>query len=115
MTKVGHLKPNGRENGYAGHFETLTLAIPIELVRADGGPDTAAPSHRITTRTQNGVTVEIGSAWTKTLQRGDRAGEPFLSLSIDDPSFSHPLNVAAFKTKDGGGYDIVFRRRQDAA
>ena len=44
-----------------------------------------------------------------------REGEQFLSLTLTDPSFGKPLNVAAFKTDIEGAWDIVFRHRQEKA
>jgi uncharacterized protein (DUF736 family) len=57
--------------------------------------------------------VRIGSVWKKTIKAQRRAGEEFLSLTVDEPSFPAPLNVAAFMTERPGIWDITWRRRQD--
>ena len=40
-----------------------------------------------------------------------------LSLSLDDPSFSEPLNLAAFKAEEADTLDVVWNRprQKDAA
>jgi hypothetical protein len=55
--------------------------------------------------------MPIGSAWLKTAKHGPRAGQRFLTLSIDYPGSSGPLNVAAFPDGDIGEWIIVWRRR----
>jgi uncharacterized protein (DUF736 family) len=54
--------------------------------------------------------VEIGAAWLK--KRKDGSGEAFLTITLDDPSFDRPINIAAFPEKDGG-YQISWRRQAD--
>jgi uncharacterized protein (DUF736 family) len=63
-----------------------------------------------------GNPVRIGAAWEKTIKRGERVGEEFLSLTLDDPSLPNSLNVAAFKSNtDDDVWEITFRRRQAGA
>ena len=52
---------------------------------------------------------EIGAAWEKVIERGDHAGEKFLSITIDDPSLLSQMNLAAF-LRDGGAYDVAWSR-----
>jgi uncharacterized protein (DUF736 family) len=64
--------------------------------------------------------VQIGSAWCKTAKHGPRAGERFLTLSIDFPGLSAALNIAAFRDVASGDWIVTWRRRgtrnaQDAA
>ena len=115
MSEIGFLSPSqeGPENVLTGSIRTLQLALDITL-RPTGEPaNSTRPSHRIMTKTEIGQFVEVGSAWTKEMTRPDKFGETFLSLTIDDPSFAHALNVSAFKSPDSDKYRITWRRRQE--
>lgn len=57
---------------------------------------------------------KIGAAWLKKPNKPQSKISEFLSLTLDDPSFPTPLNVAAFP-KGNGEWDISWRRRQTAA
>lgn len=102
-------KPDGE---YTGRIETLQLDLNVclEPSTRSGHPD--APTHRVHARNLQGNYIEIGAAWRKSIQRGDRAGEPFFSLTLDDPSLPHALSVAAFKNRDDSGFTVSWRRRQ---
>ena len=67
--------------------------------------------------TDDGEIVPVGSVWKRDIKRGDREGESMLSLSLDDPSFSEPLNLAAFKAEEADTLDVVWNRprQKDAA
>ena len=117
MSAIGHLRPTG-DNQYGdlvGSIRTLALDLTIRLATESSEADSNVPSHKIFARHPSGGEVCIGAAWLKTIQRGDRFGEKFLSISIDDPSLPHALHVAAFKQGDTAQWEITWRRRQDAA
>lgn len=115
MSRIGILKPAGPNDFWSdlrGSIRTFTFKgdIRIEVLREPPThPD--APSHSVSIRDSDGEMMELGSAWSKTLNRGPDAGGTFLSVTLDDPSFAHPLNFAVFK--DGEAGIATWRRRQD--
>ena len=114
MADIGYLTTDtdGDEEVLIGHIRTLELAVDLSLRPTGEDANSRRPSHRIFAKSTQGRLTQIGSAWTKEMKQPDRFGETFLSLTLDDPSFSHPLNVSAFKEKNGDGYTITWRRRQ---
>lgn len=117
MSRIGTLKPTGPHDFWSdlrGQVRTLSFKadLRIEAIRdPNAHPD--APSHRVTMRDIEGEPMEIGSAWSKTINRGSNSGETFLSVTLDDPSFAHPLNFAVFK--EGETAVATWRRRQEQA
>ena len=59
------------------------------------------PSHRI-----HANRFEAGAAWTK--QTND--GREYLSLKLDDPTFTAPIFANLFEDKDGKGHSLVWSR-----
>ena len=117
MSKIGNLKSktvNGRDV-YSGSICTLEHSIIITMRPISGKASDNAPSHEISTMNKDGIETEIGAAWEKQFSRGTNPGEKFFSITIDDPSFNRPLNVAAFKNGQTGDWDIMYRRRQERA
>ena len=115
MSEIGFLMPTheGPEEILTGTIRTLQMVLDVSLQPTGEPVGSQRPSHRIAARSPTGQYVEIGSAWTKEMTRPDKFGETFLSLTIDDPSFAHPLNVSAFKKPNSDEYRITWRRRQD--
>lgn len=114
MSEVGYLKPemDGGEEVLIGQIRTLELAVDLSLRPTGEGLRSRRPSHLIFAKSAQGRLTQIGSAWTKEMNAADRTGEKFLSLTLDDPSFARPLNVAAFKDAETGNYTITWRRHQ---
>lgn len=106
----GRLAPADGGAAFAGQINTLQLQLRIVL-RANpryrsGNND--SPKYEVFAKTSAGE-VQIGRAWERAIDRGERAGEKMLSLTLDDPSFDKPLNLAAFPNADGG-FDVAWRR-----
>lgn len=98
MAIIGSFSTNG--NLISGSVRTLTVSmkarlVPIERTSRD------APDFRIL----SGM-AEVGAAWSKT--SGD--GEPYISVTLDDPSFNAPINAALWPTQTDGDYDLVWNR-----
>ncbi|MGJ8513595.1 DUF736 domain-containing protein [Carnimonas bestiolae] len=68
------------EDGYTGTLRTLTLNAM--LVPNDKGDNESAPDFRL-----QAASYGIGAGWRKTSE----AGRPYVSVTLDDPSF--PANV----------------------
>lgn len=114
MSKIGTLTPTGPGDFWSdlrGQIRTLVFKADIRI-EADRNPpaNPDAPSHRVFMRDADGGPMELGSAWSRKINRGTNAGETFLSVTLDDPSFPHPINFAVFK--DGETASATWRRRQ---
>ena len=116
--KIGTLKPTGPGDYWSdlrGPIRTLAFKGDIRIAaisNPSANPD--APTHRVFMRDPDGEMTETGGAWKREITRGPKQGEAFLSVTLDDPSFAHPLNFAVFK--DGEQATATWRRRQtDAA
>lgn len=88
MSQIGTFTKT--KDGYTGQLRTLTLEAAVTILPVETPGVENAPDFRIFT-TQN---VEIGAAWRRT---GEAAGE-YLSLSLDDPSFAHPIRANLFQS-----------------
>lgn len=87
MPQIGTFTRN--DDGFFGNITTLTIdaklaILPTELFDADNAPD-----HRIFCEG-----MEIGAAWDRT---SEKAGA-YLSVSIDDPSFTQPIRANLFQS-----------------
>lgn len=112
MSIIGTLAPVQRDGAQAlhGHICTLTLDCTL-LLQPTGEPSGSnRPAFRVHAEKAADHIVEIGAAWQK--RRKDGSGEPFLTITLDDPSFDNAINVAAFPNENGG-YQISWRRQAD--
>lgn len=114
MTTIGNLTPRSKEDFWAeltGSIRTLAFQADVRFRRnASATADSTQPSHRVGVRGPQGEFIDIGAAWTKTMKRGTGVGEEFLSVTLDDPSFPHPINFAVFRDEDTA--IATWRRRQ---
>jgi len=102
MSKVNMLdKVAG--GGLRGRFKTLKLDIPVQFEPTGKTGD--SPAYEVFS---DGV--RLGAAWEKNTGQG----EVYYSISIDDPSFDAPINLAAFQ-RDGGFAVVWSRPREKAA
>jgi uncharacterized protein (DUF736 family) len=109
---INKLKEDG-QGGLTGMIVTLEHNLKIHLNPCVArSPE--SPMFEIFAIGKGAVEVKVGAAWEK---KTTKTGEIFYSLTIDDVSFSEPLNVTAFKAKEGFGvYEIVWQRpRQQKA
>ncbi|MGB0497279.1 MAG: DUF736 domain-containing protein [Rubricella sp.] len=85
MATIGTFKKTGNE--YVGEIVTLSVqAKNVRIVPEEGGNGNA-PSHRVFVGR-----AEIGAAWSKT----SNEGRDYLSLKLDDPSFTQPIYANLF-------------------
>ena len=92
MASIGTFKKTGTD--YTG--EIVTLSVQAKGVRITAEPDRTndnAPSHRVFVGR-----AEIGAAWTKRSMETDR---DYLSVKLDDPSFTAPIYANLFDEEDG--------------
>jgi uncharacterized protein (DUF736 family) len=102
---LNKLKEDG-QGGLIGMINTLEHNLKIHL-KPCAARTTESPAFEIFAVGKGAVDVKVGAAWEK---KTNKTGEIFYSLTIDDVSFSEPLNVTAFKAEAYGVYDIVWKR-----
>lgn len=100
MATIGTFQQSGNE--FTG--EIVTLSLQAKKVRI--APDTRtsgenAPSHRIFVGR-----IEIGAAWSKQ----SNEGRSYLSLKLDDPSFTAPIYANLVEEEDGQSYSLIWSR-----
>ncbi|MEI9414144.1 DUF736 domain-containing protein [Mesorhizobium sp. Cs1321R2N1] len=86
MSQIGIFTRN--DDGFFGNIVTLTIDAKLAILPVEKSDAENAPEHRIYC---DGV--EIGAAWDRT---GEKAGA-YLSVLIDDPSFTQPIRANLFQ------------------
>ena len=95
--QIGTFKNNGR--GYIGIIHTLTLKAEVTLEpNRNTGPK--APALRVF---HNGS--EVGIAFAKTSEKGN----PYLSVLLDDPSFTGPVYATLIQS-DNSEHKLIWSR-----
>ncbi|HEV7368957.1 DUF736 domain-containing protein, partial [Arenibaculum sp.] len=82
-------------------LRTIKLHLEFQLFPTAERTSDEAPAFDVVT--MDGV--HLGAAW----ERESRGGVAYLSMTLDDPSFEAPLNIAAFE-REGGNWDLVWNR-----
>ena len=86
MATIGTFKKTGNE--YVGEIVTLNVqAQNVRIVPEDSASGENAPSHRVFVGR-----AEIGAAWSKR----SNENRDYLSLKLDDPSFTQPIYANLF-------------------
>ncbi|OYV99164.1 MAG: hypothetical protein B7Z58_18810 [Acidiphilium sp. 37-64-53] len=103
MANIGTFKKVGNEF----HGEIVTLSVQTKNVRIV--PETNrtsdnAPSHRIYVSK-----ADLGAGWSKR----SAEGRDYISVKLDDPSFSAPIYANLFGDEGSDGYTLIwFGKRQ---
>lgn len=87
MAQIGTFTRN--DDGFFGNISTLILDAKLAILPAEKSDAENAPDHRVFCEG-----MEIGAAWDRT---GEKAGN-YLSVSIDDPSFTQPIRTNLFQS-----------------
>lgn len=87
MTQIGTFTRN--DDGFFGNLSTLTIEAKIAILPAEKSKTEHAPDHLIYCEG-----MAVGAAWDRA---GDKAGD-YLSVSIDDPSFTQPIRAKLFRS-----------------
>jgi uncharacterized protein (DUF736 family) len=100
MASIGSFKKVG--NDFKGAITTLNLqAKDVRIVAEPNRTSENAPSHRV-----YAARAEIGAAWSKRSEEG----RDYLSLKLDDPSFTAPIYANLFDDEGGEGYTLLWSR-----
>ena len=95
MTTIGLFAKTA--HGYRGTLRTLTLNTKLAIVEVKKQGD--GPNYRVFA----GQT-EVGAGWKRT----SRTGRGYVSLKLDDPSFTQPINASLMEID--GEYCLVWSR-----
>ena len=104
MANIGSFKKVGNE--LQGEIVTLSVQTKgVRIVPETSRGNDNAPSHRVYVGR-----AEIGAAWSKRSEEG----RDYLSLKLDDPSFTSPIYANLFEDEDGEGYSLIWSRGRRA-
>jgi uncharacterized protein (DUF736 family) len=104
MANIGSFKKVGSE--LQGEIVTLSVQTKgVRIVPEANRVSDNAPSHRVFVGR-----AEIGAAWSKR----SNEGRDYLSLKLDDPSFTAPIYGNLFEDEDGEGYSLIWSRGRRA-
>lgn len=104
MANIGSFTKSG--DSYTGEIVTMGIQTKnVRILPEDASSNDNAPSHRIFVGR-----AEIGAAWSKVT----REGRNYLSLKLDDPSFTAPIFASLFDDEDGKTYNLIWTRNRPA-
>jgi uncharacterized protein (DUF736 family) len=100
MANIGTFKKSGTE--FQGEIHTLSVqAKGVRIVPETNRANDNAPSHRVYVGR-----AEIGAAWSKR----SNEGRDYLSVKLDDPSFTAPIYANLFDGADGETLTLIWSR-----
>jgi uncharacterized protein (DUF736 family) len=100
MANIGTFKKSGQE--FQGEIRTLSVqAKGVRIVPETNRANDNAPSHRVFV-----ARAEIGAAWSKR----SNEGRDYLSVKLDDPSFTAPIYANLFDDADGETFTLIWSR-----
>lgn len=99
MATIGTFTHQG--NAYKGAITTLALQLKTVQIIPEDSTNQNGPSHRVFAGS-----TEIGAAWTKQ----SNEGRAYLSVKLDDPSFSAPIFANLFADEDGHSHSLIWSR-----
>jgi uncharacterized protein (DUF736 family) len=100
MANIGSFKKSGPE--FQGEIVTLSVqAKGVRIVPETNRANGDAPSHRVYVGR-----AEIGAAWS----RRSAQERDYLSVKLDDPSFTAPIYANLFEDEDGEAHTLIWSR-----
>lgn len=97
MANIGTF--TAQNDSYTGTVRTLTLNVKVKIVPNDKDSENA-PDYRIVAGN-----FEIGAAWKKI----SRAERPYLSVTLDAPSFPATIYARLVESEDGT-HNLIWSR-----
>ena len=99
MANIGTFKKSGQE--FQGEIRTLSVQARVRIVPEANRANDTAPSHRVFVGR-----AEIGAAWSKR----SNEGRDYLSVKLDDPSFTAPIYANLFDDAEGETFTLIWSR-----
>jgi uncharacterized protein (DUF736 family) len=100
MANIGTFKKSGHE--FQGEISTLSVQTKgVRIVPETNRTNDNAPSYRVYVGR-----AEIGAAWSKR----SNEGRDYLSVKLDDPSFTAPIYANLFDDPDGETFTLIWSR-----
>jgi uncharacterized protein (DUF736 family) len=99
MAQIGSFTRDN-DGVFIGMIRTLNISVKA-TIRPAGKDSERAPDYRVTA---NGV--EFGAGWSKSAKE---SGLEYLSLKLDDPSFTGPVYATLIQS-DNGEYKLIWSR-----
>jgi len=100
MANIGSFKKSGQE--FVGEIVTLSLQTKgVRIIPETNRTNDNAPSHRVYVGR-----AEIGAAWSKR----STEGRDYLSVKLDDPSFTAPIYANLFDDEGGETFTLIWSR-----
>ena len=100
MANIGTFKKAG--DNFEGEIVTISLQTKkVRIVAETSAQSENAPTHRVYVGR-----AEIGAGWAKC----SREGRDYLSLKLDDPSFSDAIYASLFADDDGKTHNLIWSR-----
>ena len=101
MANIGTFKKSD-DNNYTGEIVTMSLQKKnVTIVAEEASENENAPSHRVFV-----AKAEIGACW----QKSSKEGRNYLSIKLDDPSFTAPIFASLFADEDGKTHNLIWSR-----
>jgi uncharacterized protein (DUF736 family) len=101
MANIGTFKQSG-DNSYTGEIVTMSLQKKnVTVVPEAPSENENAPSHQVFISR-----AEVGAAW----QKSTKEGRDYLSIKLDDPSFTAPIFASLFADDDGKTFNLIWSR-----
>ena len=101
MATIGSFKKSGN-NEFQGEIVTLSVqARGVRIVPQTNSGSENAPNHRVFVGH-----AEIGAAWSKR----SNEGRDYLSVKLDDPSFTTPIYANLFDDEGGETFSLIWSR-----
>ncbi len=97
MSRIGTFTKD--QNGFTGTITALAISARA-IIKPNEKTTERAPDYRI-----YASGAEIGAAWS----RVSKANKPYMSVTLDDPSFGHPI-YARLVGDTGGKMWLVWNR-----
>ena len=98
MANIGNF--TAQKDSFSGTVRTLTLNVKVKFVPNDKESENA-PDYRILAAGN----YEIGAAWKKV----SKAERPYLSATLDDPSFPATIYARLVEAEDGT-HNLIWSR-----
>ena len=98
MANIGTF--TAQNDSYSGSVRTLTLNVKVKIVPNDKESENA-PDYRIVAGN-----FEIGAAWKRISRTAER---PYLSVTLDDPSFPATIYARLVEGEDGA-HNLIWSR-----